>query len=114
MLTYASHGYVVNLSLVQASWFQMLAGVGECRHLTGRSTSFDSPQDLDAGLAVADNGARVFIVGGRAELNMGLSHPCIIPHDRHPCISAEVFELNLGQRLLGSDPLSPTARWRQV
>lgn len=68
-----------------------------------------------AGLAVADEGARVYIVGGRAQLKFDLWHPCTTPRDSSAqWITAEVFELDLGQKLLGSDPLDPTARWRQV
>ena len=91
-------------------------GVSLLVQLAEWSTSLKAPRcHLDAGLAVADNGARVYIVGGWAQLSIGLEHPCITPHDTSaPWISAEVFELDLGERLMGSDPLSPTARWRQV
>jgi hypothetical protein len=66
----------------------------------------------NAGLAVADGGARIYIVGGRAGNELKVGHPCVGSDDTSTCqLAAEVFELNLGD-----DPLHPrpTAHWRQV
>jgi len=65
------------------------------------------------GVAVADDGHRVFLVGGRAQIEIGIPHPCIGRDGTSaPWISAEIFELNLGDK--GGGPLQWDAWWRQV
>ena len=83
------------------------------RRLDERPTNSTPAQHCccHAGLAVADDGARVFIVGGRAELEAQVNHACR-PRDGTEStagITSGVFELDLGQNFLGGDPLRPGA-----
>ena len=68
------------------------------------------PTSLGSGLAVAEDGRRIFIVGGRACLGDG-SRPCSrSDKTANFSLTAEIFELDLG-----TAPLTGwTAHWRQV
>ena len=61
------------------------------------------------GLAVADEGRKVYIIAGRAAIRTNRSNPK--SHDVGDDLSAEIFELDLGLAPLGP---STTAHWRQV
>ena len=66
------------------------------------------PTSLGSGLAVAEDGRRIFIVGGRAWLGDGCTQ--YAGSERTASLTAEIFELDVG-----TGPLAGrTAHWRQV
>jgi len=65
-------------------------------------------------LAVADEGRRVYIIGGIVGLPTCSYHACV-GHDNIPSmLTAEVYELDLGDNPLATGEESTTAHWRQV